>query len=122
MATYEEEIEIVEGTFGKDINLQAQEEGNPVDLTGCTVKLTIYDPEEPDSYVLNATCIAVDLTQGQVKYTLQESDWVCYSPPSPTGTLEGNMTYEGALIATKVGYHEEFPGLKIKIKERAPTS
>lgn len=127
MADYEEEIDLAEGSFGKDVNLQAQDEdGQGINLTGCTVYWIVYDPETRSKttpvYVLKATCTAVDLSDGKVKYTLKETDWVCHSPAVPTGYLEGDTTYESVLLATKTGYQEEFLGLEVKIKEQAPTT
>lgn len=113
MATYESEIEIVEGTYGKDVNLQAQDaDGNGVDLTGCTVKWHIYAPGGT-SCVLIATCTAVDLSVGKVKYTLQQTDW-------DTGKLEAPKDYKTSLVATKTGYREEFPNLILRTIPQAP--
>jgi len=115
MATYKDSIEIVEGTFGKDVNLQAQDsDGNGVDLSGCTVKWHIYAPSGT-SCVLIADCVEVDLSVGKVKYTLQEADWAAEK-------LQGGKDYKTALIATKAGYREEFPDLILRTKEQAPTS
>jgi len=125
--TYEEEIEIVEGTFGVDVPLQAQDkDGDGVSITGCTVYWIVYDPESRSEttpvYVLKVACTADDLSVGKVKYTLRESDWVCHSPTTPTGYLEGDKTYESILLATKSGYRNEFLGLTVKVRKQAPTT
>jgi len=115
MTTYEEEIEIVEGTFGKDVNLQAQDsEGTGVDLAGGTVTWHVYQAKGTVNALLG-TCVAVDLTLGKVKYTLQSGDW---------GTLKlvGGVEYKSSLVAKKSGYQEEFPNLKVTTIEQAPTS
>ena len=184
MADYEDLIKIIEGTFGKDVNLQAQDsDGNGVDLTGCTVKWHIYEPEATIATAI-FTCTEVDLSLGKVKYTLLSTDW------STTGTADsGSETttvdaergeaddfwlntyitftsglnagekrrvtgfaadtdtitheafsnavvtgdeyvltrleegyYKTALVATKVGYDEEFPNLTLRIIAKSPRS
>ena len=115
MATYKDEIEIVEGTFGKDVHLQAQDsDGEGVPLTGCTVKWHIFEPSGT-TCVLIADCVEVDFSLGKVKYTLKEADWA-------EDKLEGGKDYKTALVATKAGYHEEFPDLILRTKAQAPTS
>lgn len=113
MVKYESEIEIVEGTFGKDVNLQAQDkEGNGVDLTGCTVTFKVWKEGETSSR-LSETCTPVDLTVGKVKYTLQQTDW------SPS-KLEAREKYNASLVAAKAGYQEEFINLTIVTAKKAP--
>jgi hypothetical protein len=115
MATYKDEIELVENTFGKEVHLQAQDsDGNGVPLTGCTVKWHVHEPAG-STCVLIATCTEVDLSVGKVKYTLLEADW-------GSNKLEGGKDYKSSLIATKSGYHEEFPGLIVRTVTKAPTS
>jgi hypothetical protein len=114
MATYASSVQIVEGTFGQDVNFQAQDaDGSPFDLTGWTVKWCVY-LEGSTRYKLLVTCEAVDLAQGKLKYTLQESDW-------GQNKLQGGEIYQSVLIATKTGYKEEFRGLKVTILAKAPT-
>lgn len=75
MVTYKDEIEIIDGTIGKDVNLQAQDKlGNSIDLSGCTVKWIVYVPEATYP-VLEVTCTAVDLSTGKVKYALLITNW-----------------------------------------------
>ncbi len=113
--SYEKEIELVENTFGKDVNLQAQDkDGNAVDLTGCTVKWVVYK-FGATSAVLIVTCTAVDLANGKVKYSLQSGDW-------GSGKLEAPQEYKSSLVATKTGYQEEFQDLTVKTLEAAPSS
>jgi len=115
MATYESEIEIIENTVGKDINLQAQDsDGNGVDLTACVVKWVVYAPEGTTP-LWEVTCTAVDLTTGKVKYTLLAGDWGTNKP-------QGGSDYTSSLIADKTGYHEEFKNLKVTILTATPTT
>jgi len=115
MATYESDIEIVEGTFGKDVNLQAQDsEGDALALTDGTVTWHVYKAKGTVCALLG-TCTAVDLPNGKVKYTLQSSDW-------GAGKLEGGEEYKSSLVAKKAGYQEEFPNLKVTTIEQAPSS
>lgn len=114
--SYEKEIELVEGTHGFDIPLQAQDkDGNAKDLTGCTVKWHIYE-DESGTCVLLRTCTADDLPNGKVKYPLLDTDW----GSGGTAQLEGGKDYRSSLIATKTGYREEFPYLLVKTKKQAP--
>ena len=109
MATYTDEIEIAYDTYGKDVNLQAQDEnGDGVSLTGCTVKWKIIDPYSGTA-VRNVECTDVDLSDGKVKYTLLETDW-------GSGKLEEGGHYRSVLVATKSGYKETFLGLKVEIE------
>jgi len=113
--SYEEEIEIVEGTFGKDVNLQAQDsEGDAVALTGGTVTWHVYSAKGTVC-VLLGTCTAVDLANGKVKYSLLTGDW-------GAGKLQGGEEYKSSLVCVKAGYREEFPNLKVTTIEQAPTS
>lgn len=109
MATYTDEIEIAYETYGKDVNLQAQDaDGDGVSLTGCTVKWEIIDLYSGDT-VRSLTCTDVDLSVGKVKYTLLEADW-------GSGKLEEGKHYRSRLVATKSGYKESFLGLKVEIE------
>jgi len=117
--SYEEEIEIVEGTFGKEVYLQAQDaDGNGIPLTGCVVKWVIFESEDSIAAILNVTCTDVNLSEGKVKYGLLESDWG-EEKLHYRGEKEEDK-YTSSLVATKTGYREEFPDLKVKIKKKAP--
>ena len=109
MATYTDEIEIPYETYGKDVNLQCQDDaGDGVDVSGCTVKWKIITPYT-DTAVRNLTCTEVDLTVGKIKYTLLAADW-------GSGKLEEGEHYKSQLIATKADYQEKFLGLKVEIE------
>ena len=111
MVTYEDEIAIIEGTFGKDVNLQALDaDDNPVSLADCTVRWIIYKEE---TSVLDETCTPDDLPLGKVKYPLKETDW-------GTAKLEGGQEYDSSLLATKEGYQEEFKHLRVRTLKKAP--
>jgi len=117
MANYtQRSIELVDGMDGKDINLQALDKnGDPVPLTGCTVKWHIWK-DGATSCVLIATCVAVDLSVGKVKYTILAADW-------GTGKLESGNDYKSSLVATKTGppsYEEEFINLLVTTIAKAP--
>jgi len=123
MSTYKEEIEIVEGSVGEVVNLQAQkkdtEEG--YDLTGCIVKWVIFESEDSIAVILNGTCVEVDLGVGKVKYTTTANDWgkekLHYK-----GEREEDK-YESSLVADRADplFHKEFQNLKVKISKKAPT-
>lgn len=113
MTTYKSEIELVEGTFGKEVNLQAQdEEGKGINLTGCAVVWKIWEADATDLR-LKATCAPVELTEGKVKYLLKEADWA-------VNRLEASKDYMSSLTATKAGYNEEFIEFKVKTIKKSP--
>lgn len=117
MTTYESEIEIIEGTVGKDVNLQCQDkDNNAVDITGCdTLEWRVFEAEAT-KLRLKGTCTEVDLTTGKIKYPLVAADW------ASNRLGQGRKDYKSVIHVENsvTDYKEDFEGLLVHVKAQSP--
>jgi len=105
---YEDEIEIWEGDYGTDIEMQCSRKGVPFNLEGYTLKLRVTDKAFA-TLKIDATATPVDAMNGTCKYTIQQND---FNHP--------NKLYYAAIIATKTGIEITFGDLKIRVLKKPP--
>jgi len=111
MANYTKtKIVRVQNDYGDDIPLQAlDDDGNAVDLSSYSgageIKWRVAEPDAT-SYKLLGTCVGVTLSEGKVKYTVQDGDFD-----------EAPKTYNTMLVAAKSGSELKFEGVTLVIRK-----
>ena len=107
--SYVSQIEVVQNDYGYELQFKIVDaEGNPVDLTGATVKIFIAEPGAAKAKV-SSTCYIVDAQNGLCRYIVQEGD---FNEAPKTYQVELELNYADRVITAK--------GVTIKVVKELP--